>query len=441
MSNERLNIPSKLKVGFNERTDTYSGKLGYVTYIDKKGKIAKFTSWEHWRSKEMDVEEYDNSPIEGFFLNKKVGGNKTGWNYRQTKCRIYDPRGFEVEISIENLLFILQECTSSKGGILDGSFVYAWDGSEMVLLPVESEDYKLSTQLIEKKEKITAKDLKEGSAYKSKEGDCLIYIGKLEWCMWVWQEGEPYRSGHYMKQDSWQEIKKSKMPTFIDLKSKEFVGFKNMDKLDYLIKESMIPITDVEAYCSNFRTTPAYMMQFVNELSINESLEQWNEYLNSDDKYSWGKYLLMKRPNDNYLIVLRGRKVFLYEDRQYADWLSWKKIGLYSSAEERETAEQEFNDNATVKYIFDVDNLISFENGRLNRYMDGNLNNIRKEVNLGNIDLNCVSDGDAYNFSFLTNKGEIVKQWSCKSLNNARIPFSEKILLPFENTIDLYEKI
>ena len=37
MANERLNIPETLKVGFNSRSDTYSGKLAYVTYINKKG--------------------------------------------------------------------------------------------------------------------------------------------------------------------------------------------------------------------------------------------------------------------------------------------------------------------------------------------------------------------------------------------------------------------
>ena len=31
MANERLNIPQTLKVGFNERGDTYTGKLAYVT--------------------------------------------------------------------------------------------------------------------------------------------------------------------------------------------------------------------------------------------------------------------------------------------------------------------------------------------------------------------------------------------------------------------------
>lgn len=151
--NEKLNIPDKIKVGFQERDDTYTGKLSYVTYINKKGKLAKEISWEGWRDKKITPLELDNVPTEGFVLNKKAGGYSTGWNHRQTYCRVYDPRDFEFEISIENLLYILQECTSSKGKGLEGKFVYAWSGKDLVLLPVDSLDYKMSKQLIDSTEK------------------------------------------------------------------------------------------------------------------------------------------------------------------------------------------------------------------------------------------------------------------------------------------------
>ena len=49
-------IPKRLKVGFNERSDTYSKKLAYVIYWDDKGKLRKQDSWEHWRDK--DIEPY-----------------------------------------------------------------------------------------------------------------------------------------------------------------------------------------------------------------------------------------------------------------------------------------------------------------------------------------------------------------------------------------------
>jgi len=34
--NNTIFIPKKIKIGFNERSDTYTGKLGYVIYHDGK---------------------------------------------------------------------------------------------------------------------------------------------------------------------------------------------------------------------------------------------------------------------------------------------------------------------------------------------------------------------------------------------------------------------
>ncbi len=41
-------LPKTIKVGYQERGGTYSGKLAYVIYIDEKGKVRKETSWESW---------------------------------------------------------------------------------------------------------------------------------------------------------------------------------------------------------------------------------------------------------------------------------------------------------------------------------------------------------------------------------------------------------
>lgn len=46
--NTQLFIAEKVKVGFNKRTDTYTGKLGYVIGFDGK-KWRKEPSWEGWR--------------------------------------------------------------------------------------------------------------------------------------------------------------------------------------------------------------------------------------------------------------------------------------------------------------------------------------------------------------------------------------------------------
>src|SRR5689334_19185128 len=117
MNSNKLYIPDKIKVGFQKRDGTYTGKLAYVIYFDHTGKLRKEASWNSWRDYNIEPLEFDNEPTEGFVLNKGVGGVKQsyGWNTRNEYIRVYDPRDFEFEISVSNLLFILRECDCSKG--------------------------------------------------------------------------------------------------------------------------------------------------------------------------------------------------------------------------------------------------------------------------------------------------------------------------------------
>lgn len=182
-----INIPKTLKVGYNNRSDTYSGKLAYVVYLKKKNKagdmeIAKEASWRGWIKPELGVDEFDNAPTEGFVLNKKVGDYHYSWyEGRRAKIRVYDPRGFEVEITPENLLWVLECCSSIKGKGLEGEFVYGWDGADLLLVPCCSADYIESTKLMEKREKknVKAADLVVGNKYiLAYNGSTITYIGK-----------------------------------------------------------------------------------------------------------------------------------------------------------------------------------------------------------------------------------------------------------------------
>lgn len=249
-------IPKKIKIGFNPRTDTYTGKLGYVIYHDGK-KWRKEDSWEGWRyhysadeefeakkqksydnalkqqkqnhkyyiendkktpnqyyaeyakltedefvektlgayskyvphdlgrlSSDIGIKpvEYDNTPMEGFVLNKKVGGDSRGWDHRQTYCRVYDPRGFEFEIVIPNLLYILENATSTKGKGLEGKFVYGWDGKDLVLIPEEAPEFKEMIAFTELQEgKIKKKDLKIGGIYLNASNNKVTYLGEAKY--------------------------------------------------------------------------------------------------------------------------------------------------------------------------------------------------------------------------------------------------------------------
>ena len=176
-------IPKTINVGYQNRSGTYTGKLAYVIYYDEKGKLRKETSWNGWRDKNIPNNEYDNIPTEGFVLNKKAGDYSTGWDHRHAYCRVYDPRGFEFEITIENLLYILENANCIKGKGLEGEFVYGWDGKDLVLMPVESPDYKEISEfnrIVHGNECIKAKDLIVGATYLTKNNESWIYMGKFD---------------------------------------------------------------------------------------------------------------------------------------------------------------------------------------------------------------------------------------------------------------------
>lgn len=117
--------------------------------------------------------------MEGFIVNRSVGGGKVGWNYRQAYCRIWDPRGFEIEIGIDNFLWILDYCDSLAGKKIIGKCVYSWIGTELVLLPINTEEYRISSEIMKKREVITKDlkpaELKPGSLYKLKN-----YLGNIQ---------------------------------------------------------------------------------------------------------------------------------------------------------------------------------------------------------------------------------------------------------------------
>ena len=177
-------VPKKIKVGFQNRSDTYTKKLAYVIYYDQQNKLRKENSWQSWRDEKIDPLDYDNVPTSGFVLNKKVGDYVCDWNHRQAYVRVYDPRDFEFEITIENLLYILENASSIKGKGLEGDFVYGWDGKDLILIPTESPDYKSIenyNDIVFNNDFIKAKDLKIGATYLTKDNQKMIYMGKFDY--------------------------------------------------------------------------------------------------------------------------------------------------------------------------------------------------------------------------------------------------------------------
>lgn len=192
MTEDYYFIPKKIKVGYQHRSDTYTQKLAYIIYYDHKNVLRKETSWKTWCNKSIEPDDFDNIPTEGFVLNKTVGGYKSHWNYRSQHFRVYDPRGFEFEITPENLLWILDWCTCAPGKGLEGKFVYGWDRDQLYLIPCITECYTVCNEYSNRMYKGISNDsLEPGTVYRVKGGRDVIYIGNLKFAK---QLGKRYSS-------------------------------------------------------------------------------------------------------------------------------------------------------------------------------------------------------------------------------------------------------
>lgn len=174
-----LYIPKKIKVGFQKRSDTFTGKLGFVTYVDDKGQLRQEKSWEGWRDKKIEAVEFDNEPRSNFVFNKDV--NRSGHWSDVTKVRIYDTRDFEFEIDVSNMMYILMHSDISKRDIAEDC-VFAWSGKNLILLPVNSEEYRNSVVNTRKQDAVfSLKTLVLGHTYSTKNQGDAVYLGHHEW--------------------------------------------------------------------------------------------------------------------------------------------------------------------------------------------------------------------------------------------------------------------
>ncbi|RTK96653.1 MAG: hypothetical protein EKK64_03450 [Neisseriaceae bacterium] len=234
-----LFIPEKIKVGYQNRRDTYNGKLAYVIYYDKKGVLRKETSWTSWRDKKIEAQDFENEPTEGFVLNKKAGGGSYGWHARNSWIRVYDPRGFEFEISVSNLMFILENNDCSKGKGLEGKFVYSWCGGDLVLLPVNSPDYKSSSEFTDLKTKsIKKKDLKVGFSYKTKKTENCIFLGEMN-----------------KNRLNYEKIFGNVL-VFLNTDTKEYLYFKDVSKIAVCCSEA--PVENYQELVSDYMSSKNY---------------------------------------------------------------------------------------------------------------------------------------------------------------------------------------
>lgn len=208
----QLFIANRIKVGFQKRDDTFTNQLAYVIYYDAKNKLRKESSWQGWRDKTIEPQDHDNTPQTGFMINKGITRGGDWFSDKTTKVRIWDPRGFEFEISVGNLMQLLMHSDVSKRDIQQAC-VYAWSGTELVLLPTNSTEYEESVKHTAKQSvKFSTKDLVVGHTYNVKQGNSqVVYLGRHDYYSQVDQKDKRIKYGSH---NGFKQVPKAKKHVF-----------------------------------------------------------------------------------------------------------------------------------------------------------------------------------------------------------------------------------
>lgn len=344
----KIYIPKKIVVGYQNRSDTYTGKLAYVIYYDEKNVLRKEASWKSWRDKSIEPSDFENSPTSGFVLNKKAGGYSTGWNHRSTYCRVYDPRGFEFEITIPNLLYILENTNSIKGKGLEGDFVYGWSGSDIILIPVDSPDYKEIigfSNLVNERKSIQGKDLSIGATYLTNSNTELIYLGRFD-AYAVWGDYK-YKKGENSGKHYFFSNKDGKSFTYLKSIGKKILNVVNSDCVSNYA-EIMENLEHKEFYSPYNPTKDVYLDYTLEEMEKGFSNSMWFR----PSKHGYGCYVLW---NDKSILHVSLKHVQGYYSIDFDYWSRMFSMGQgdrYYTSVYREKYEKEkeliiFHDKVT----------------------------------------------------------------------------------------------
>lgn len=171
--------------------------LAYMTYYEDNAAFEKRKStglsWANTDSRSWNHEkkcyEYvnpfqedgsiiDNNPTTGIY----IGSSVSRWSTSNKLFRVQDPRGFTVEVPTDNIATLLHLTTVANGTIQEPC-VWAREGNNHVLLPVNSEPYlKTLDQMDTLANKlIKVSELKVGDIVKFFEDETeYTYLGKAK---------------------------------------------------------------------------------------------------------------------------------------------------------------------------------------------------------------------------------------------------------------------
>lgn len=178
-----LYIPSEVTVGFKKLPDSFTGKKGFITYRElgnKQDKLFNQSNFDNFIDNSFETIQIKNKPLKGFVINKKITHEHNYFGQYST-ILIYHPDGFEFEISLSNLMTVM-EYSDIHSQEIQQKCILGWYRSYPVLMPINCPLYHEAKAQNSEILEVTDmnKDLVPGRTYYSKKEKNLVYIGREE---------------------------------------------------------------------------------------------------------------------------------------------------------------------------------------------------------------------------------------------------------------------
>lgn len=166
----KLSLIPEWYAGFNSRTGEATPLAFLTPNGDDKAALKRKGTVDAWRSKTIPPRVLKSTPLIGYKIDS-IAYRYSSFGGGMDKWRITDPRGFQLEVTSDNILYLMS-CANINNLEIDETCVWVRKGtSSLALLPVSSQLYR---DLVAE----TAKKAEEAKSPKPKEKS--ITFGSLK---------------------------------------------------------------------------------------------------------------------------------------------------------------------------------------------------------------------------------------------------------------------
>lgn len=242
----KLYVRTKSNVEFSTETFPLAFAVPYAETKDSRKRQHTVDSWANIKTYDYDKQCYvgfddtgphilDNVPLDGFTFGKTI----SRWSTSNKFVEIYDPRGFKLQLNIDNVVYLLHNTTISDGKIQE-KLVWARQGGNYLVLEEDA---------------ISIKEQKSGGLVPGDKINGLIYVGQYFVASLNKEHKQTFKpagrwqySYHHREiLDSWYELslakESKKLFVFYNEEYEQFMIYKSQPK--YYSKTSNHEVPDL----------------------------------------------------------------------------------------------------------------------------------------------------------------------------------------------------